>query len=208
MPIVYGPQSCLVVMEWSSTNFASGAGATILGFDQNAVGPPDGPAHMANVLTAWQNYLRPVQDTNVGLASLRWETATDSGGEEVGMGGAQTLEGPPPNVALLVNKPAEGKGPRTRGRNFWPGFVGEADVSERGFLSGARLSTLVNAFNDFFTSLNYGPGLGDLALPQTIREDANGVPIPGQSSPIVPWPLVHGLVVSNLVATQRRRLRR
>lgn len=208
MAIVYGPQSCLVVMEWSSTNFASGAGATILGFDQTAAGPPDGPDHMANVRTAWENHLRPVQDTNVGLASLRWETATDSGGEEVGIGGAQSMEGPPPNVALLVNKPAEGKGPRTRGRNFWPGMVAENDVNERGFLSGARLSTLVDAFDDFFASLNLSLTAGSLALPQTIREDANGVPLPGQSSPIVPWPLVHALVVSNLVATQRRRLRR
>lgn len=208
MPIVYGPQSCLVVLEWSTTNFASGAGATILGFDQGAVGPPNGPALVADVLAAWQTHLRPEQDTNIGLASMRWETATDSGADEVGLGGGQVLEGAPPNTALLVNKPAEGKGPRTRGRNFWPGFVGEADVNERGFISGARMSTLVAAFNDFFTAINASPTLGNLALPQSIREDANGVPLPGQSSPIVPWPLVHELVVSNLVATQRRRLRR
>lgn len=208
MPIQYGPYSTLVAMNWSSANFDSGFGATILGFERPDTLTPDGDTVAMLVSAAWNEHLRPEQDTNVALATLRWETATDSGLIELGQGGSKATEGPPPNVALLVNKPANGKGPRTRGRNFWPGFLAETDVSERGFLSGARLSTLGAAFDAFFDEIATNPTVDYMALPQTLREDASGSPIPGQSSPIVPWPEVQRLVVSNLVATQRRRLRR
>lgn len=108
------------------------------------------------------------------------------GESDTGIGGAAA----PPNVSVLVAKVTAAGGRKGRGRMFVPGFP-EGLIDAGGIVNPTQLTSLQAAFDDFYdtiTGLDFPLVLlhGDSTTPTTITS----------------------FVVQNLVATQRRRLRR
>lgn len=198
MPVVYGEGSNLVSLQWETTNTRSGAAATVLGFE----GGTDSSAAATGVATlvgqAWVDHMAEITDTSWQLGTVRCETASFSVEVPIDEAGTENLNGPPSNVTILDSKSGSRKGPRNRGRNYWPALVAEASVDERGALDGAR-QTVINAqLADFYAQI--GATSLILAIPQS--------DVPGQASePQVPWPSVVARGVQGFIATQRRRVR-
>lgn len=198
MPIVYGPESALVSLVWETTNTRSGGAATVLGFEgaQDSVAALTGVASL--VEAAWDAHLKEETDNSWQLGVIRVESASFSIEESVDILGTNNFLGPPSNVTVLDSKAAAGKGPRNRGRNYWPALVAESEVDERGLIAPTRQTSLNDAFADFYAQI-IGSGI-DLAIPQSETENQ-------KSEPITPWPIVVSRGVQAFVATQRRRVR-
>lgn len=201
MPIVYDAQSVLLQLVWESANFASGGGTTSLGIYANSNGAQDLQTIVEGVRDAWLDNIRAITDTDVTLDEVRWESQNFSGVVPVATAGSASLSGPPMNTSVLISYKAAEKGPRNRGRSYWPGLLPEGSVDERGVVTPATQATILSAMNAFWADVNAIPEVLSHNIPQTDN--------PGQSSPPnLPWPQVISLTVGTLAATQRRRLRR
>lgn len=148
-------------------------------------------ADTLNNVPGFTNFL----DSNITIADV---TAYYNGGgsdlavytEPVNLPGTTSGTGTPPQVALLIRKETGLAGRRNRGRMFLP-QPGNNNVGEDGLVNATPLATYQAAADAF---------LADLAtnlVPMVILHEDSG---------IAPTP-VSALVVSNVVATQRRRLR-
>lgn len=201
MPIIYDDQACLVQMVWNSANFATGGGTSSFGLNLDAIDPP-ALGDLANgIRDAWTANLRTITDSNYRLERIRLETQTLSGEFGAALDGTGSIVSPPPNTSMLISYTAVQKGPRSRGRNYWPGMLPEGDIDERGNILASRVTSLQAAFGAFFTAVAAIDGVVGQAIVQTDE--------PGQASaPILPWPSVQSRAVQSLAATQRRRLRR
>lgn len=192
-----------IVMRWGSINFASGGGATVLGFGGEGTPVQTPEAQAVDVAQAWDNHLRILLDSNYQLVSVYWATATESGEWAVGEFGGYNVKTPPPNVALLNSYKTAAKGPRGRGRSYWPGMVSAEAVGENGIVEAGAFSEINDAFNDFWDEL-------DAVLPDNtpnqviLQRDEPEQKTPPLSLP----PTVTSRVLQNRVASQRRRLRR
>lgn len=102
----------------------------------------------------------------------------------------------PPNVAVLVTKNTALGGRKHRGRWFFPWFANEGSVDELGIMSAGTVLGKQTAVDAVLNALNDAPLEGLVIL----HDD--------QSPPPHNPTLVDSLTVSNLVATQRRRLGR
>lgn len=201
MPVVFDSQSMLVQMVWESANFASGAGTSTFGLYTDANGATALNAIATGISQAWQASLRALTDSDITLDFIRWETDNFSGEVSVALAGSAAVNSPPPNAATLITYKAAEKGPRNRGRNFWPGLVSEGDVDERGIINNTRVAAILTEVNDFFEAVE--------AIPDVLGQYIVQSSTPGQATPPnLPWPQVIERGVSPLMATQRRRLRR
>ena len=162
----------------------------------NAATAEDVGSWGGDIGTAYAANLLSTQSSNLTLASMKFRY--NIGGTEgeveqaigsAGTGGPGTL---PPNVAVLVQKKTGLTGRKNRGRLYFPGFVGEGDVDANGIIDSDVLATMQGHFDDFLTAVNASTTNIDMAI---LHHDAS-----------TPTP-VTSLVVSNLVATQRRRIR-
>lgn len=104
-----------------------------------------------------------------------------------------------PQVSYLVRKLSQRGGRRGRGRMYFPG-VAEATVGEDGLVTSVRRDALQVAFNTFLADL------AAITLPMYLLHDPSGPDVANPTGPGAPDE-VTSLVVDNLVATQRRRLR-
>lgn len=202
MPIVYDPSSYLVTLNWTGPMFASGGAATVLGFNGPASTVETVEDLGSAVLQAWLDELRGQQDNNIVLSSIRVEGDNESVEVEAAFAASGSIEGPPSNTALIRYKKGPLKGRRNAGRNFWPGFLAENQVDERGNIQPARLTALGTAFNAFIGEIT-GSVLGDWveSIPQAETPEST-------TPPYLPWPEVVTSGVRPIIGTQRRRVRR
>lgn len=201
MPIVYDAQAMYVQLVWESANFASGAGTSSFGLYTDANGATALNAVATGISQAWQTTMRAVTDTDCTLDFIRWETQTFSGEVSVGLAGSLSVTGTPPNTSVLFTFKAAEKGPRNRGRIYWPQVLPEASVDERGIITPALVTTLNTTMGNFFNAVTDLPNVLGHYIPQS--------EYPGQQSPPnLPWPQVITRGTSAIAATQRRRLRR
>lgn len=201
MTIVYDSDSLLTRLVWETANFASGGGTTNLAWSLPDTSLPTVEDVLALIVTAWTTNLRTVTDSDLTLAFIAWETETQSGLWGVGLAGTGNITSPPPNSAILCSYAGSGKGPRNRGRNYWPGLISENNVDERGVINPSSGVQIQGDIDDFFDQVLASVDVTAQCIAQSTT--------PGeQSSPILPWPQVKSRVVQPVMATQRRRLRR
>lgn len=130
--------------------------------------------------------------TWLGLA-MDYQTATGIIRYEdpVAVVGTNAGTGLPSNCALLVSKITALGGRKYRGRNFWPAaYLYESSVDQRGVIAPASLAALQTSMSGFLTDC----AADDMEL------------VLLHSGPEVPTPIV-GLVVDDMISTQRRRMR-
>lgn len=96
-----------------------------------------------------------------------------------------------PNTCILVRKTTDFRGRMNRGRNYWPGMCYEDDMDSTGVLDPADHAGYQQNFQDFYDEL-----VGAEVQPVILHE-----------APALPT-YVTGFAVDNVVATQRRRLRK
>lgn len=97
----------------------------------------------------------------------------------------------PPNVAVLISKNSGLGGRDNRGRMYWPPMAfNETVISNAGVISTAELNAEQTKWTNLFTAMLAGD------YPMVIFHSDGS-----------PSTLVSGVVLSNIVATQRRRLR-
>lgn len=96
-----------------------------------------------------------------------------------------------PNVAILVQKRTPLGGRRNRGRFYLPFMLSQDDLEENGIIGTVALTATQTECNDFLTALQTAD------IPMFLLHSDGGSPT-----------VVTSLVVQQLAATQRRRLRR
>lgn len=121
---------------------------------------------------------------------------------------------PPQNVSILLTKQSAIGGRRGRGRMFLPsGFITASAISEIGIILSGTVTSLQTQATGLLTALETGPyqdGMVLLHSEATVWQLIGGQPrrVVDESAPAPPDPTpVTALTVSQLVATQRRRLR-
>lgn len=107
--------------------------------------------------------------------------------------GAMTGGALPPNAAVLIRKNTAAGGRRNRGRLFVPPiYPPETNVSPSGIIADTQLDNIQLWWTNFFTAVSVA-GLEPVIL--------------HSSAPFTPTPIT-GWVAQDLIATQRRRMRR
>jgi hypothetical protein len=201
MAVAFGPQSALVQLVWSSPNFATGGGTTTFGFNVESAGTLDLGALLNTVRDAWTANVRTITDSNYTLERLRCETFDRSLEVGASLAGTGSINSPASNTSILISYKGYGKGPRWRGRSYWPGLLPEGDVDERGAVLSSRVVALQTAMGAFWTAVEANPQVVNQAIVQSTY--------PGQKTPPNdPWPAVIERAVQGIAATQRRRMRR
>jgi hypothetical protein len=149
---------------------------------------------------------KTILDSEASFTAVRVSVGTD-GTEDIvyesaiSIVGTAPLTALPSNCAVLVHKRTARGGRRGRGRLFLPWCISEAAVDEAGIIAGATVTTLNVAMSAWH---------GDLSTrgsPMVLLHQPSSA---GTVHPTTPGPpdVVTGLVVDNLIATQRRRLGR
>lgn len=168
---------------------------------QNALGAfispfvGDTQALADSIANEWKIALQPALPSTVRMVSVRVKKGPNATGSEavkaVGVNGSRSTDVDAPNVCALVRKVTASGGRTNRGRLFHPG-VAEGGTDAGGVLqSGER--TLLQARYDLLVSNLVAINVG-LVILHTALE-------------LVPTPIT-SLAVQDLVATQRRRLRK
>lgn len=113
----------------------------------------------------------------------------------VGAGnGALTGAGLPQNCAWLVRKRSPLVGRKNRGRMYVPG-VRETNVNEVGIIENTEVAGAQTAWNTFQANIEGDPNFVGLAILHSLGDATLPTPI-------------SALEVDNVIATQRRRMRR
>lgn len=100
------------------------------------------------------------------------------------------------NTSLLLTKRTALAGRRGRGRMYLPMFcVGEGDVTATGFITSSLRDAIQPLMDNWLTSTT--------GYPKVLFHDVN----PENPVPMAPTPIT-SVILSNRVATQRRRMRR
>lgn len=139
----------------------------------------------------WDSQLMPAISDQVTHVNTVWRSAEGTvlevGADTVGGNGGAAA---PPNVAYLVKKVTTLPGRRGRGRMYIPGVI-EGNVNAVGVLSDPGLASIQGAINDLIEA-----------------EDVHGfTPFLLHNGATAPTEITT-MVVQQLVATQRRRLRK
>lgn len=202
MPIVIPTGHAQFTLNYQLTGAATGRAATVLGFGADA-DPISDADEFANLIgSTWDNEISGDMSQLVTLDSIYWATADQSGSVAVGSTGTRTGDLEMVNVAFLSSYYSGFKGPRARGRSYWPGLINSADTGDAATISSGRMANIVAALDGFFDALTTS---GPTPVPQVILQRDE----PGQvTPPLDPPPTVNRRAYSNRPATQRRRLRR
>jgi hypothetical protein len=183
-------------MFWTSPWLHIPEAITVMGFDH-----VDGstPAALATAVAgAWDTSGWDSQmSTDQFLDRVEVRQGPIPGGAEasltVGSPGLRAVTDVYPNCAVLVRKTSGLTGRANRGRMYLPGMLSEADVSEDGTIGAGVTSAIQTAMTAFYNALLGGAAAIQMVIFHTL---------PGPSPT-----LVTGLIVENMIATQRRRLR-
>ena len=116
-----------------------------------------------------------------------------------GTNGTSSDEKLPQNCALLVSKTSAFGGRKNRGRFFIPNILAESSVSEVGVIGAGTVANYQGFADLLLASLSPGDD-GAFNLPMMILHNNTGPSTPAPT-------LVSKLSVSNVISTQRRRLR-
>lgn len=201
MSIAWGPTQFVSTINYVSPNFSSGTAATVLGWN----GPTESSTTCTQLAFSLagriDDHLLDELDSDVTVESVRAESANFSVEVGVNLPGARAGGAAPPNLAVLVTHSALGKGPRHRGRNYFPGIVAADQVTEEGVINPLRVDSMQTAWDNIVTEMWSGSPSFTLAITQSDTPTQ-------ESSPVIPWPTVIQSVVQSRAATQRRRLRR
>lgn len=161
---------------------------------------------------AWFNHIRPVTSTGAQLNETCWldlDSLTGSSGcsaetdlpADIPASGTHTGDVMAMNCAVLMTKTVAGGRSRRKGRTFWPG-VSETDQNNSQLTPTAitawetAVAGWLNASNQESTGL---PG-GATYSSRLVVPHLSGASSPGFSE-------ITALNISNLLATQRRRMR-
>lgn len=189
MTIIIPDGFAQATITYESVTFDSGKAATVLGFSLGT-GTLEELANSIN--DAWEATLRAEQHLAIDYLGVRVVTETNAfelaDRKVSGRNGSLA----PPNTTVLVKKVAPGRGREHQGRNYWPGFLNDEDVSDSGTITSTRLSDLTAAFTAF------GGAIGADSFAQVILHN---------NSATAPSFVTSG-GVEGKPATQRRRLRR
>lgn len=159
-------------------------------------------------------HLKPQLNLSINYAGVRIKLGPNEDGpiadDAVGAGPGPIGTNPTtPVLAALVTKNTASGGRRGKGRAFFPGMVGEADVDASGVVTAARVTSLQTSFNAWWQDLT------DDAIPPYLLHDHSydwviegGQPKRVPNDDPVPAPtLIESFSVASVVATQRRRQR-
>lgn len=158
--------------------------------------PDDDPVDIANALTdPWIDNLTPVTSEQLSLYKIRVKNGPIDTGPfiEVSVGEPGTIasQALPNQACVLMRKNTALGGKKHRGRSFWPGGC-ENQTDGAGLLTDAALLAWQGAVEDFYIAVSaagYQP-----VLLHTLGTDT-------------PTPITT-VIVQQLLATQRRRLRK
>ena len=144
---------------------------------------------------AFVTNVMPLLSEGVTLQSVKAKLGPNATGAEAEIaygtpGGATGDEPLPPNVAALVRKITATGGRKGQGRIFVPG-VTEDSTTGGGYLTPTALAALQTAFDDFLTDI------GTTFTPMVVLHNDATTPTD-----------VTELAVQQLLATQKRRIRR
>lgn len=182
------------IFHFTSPNFFKGRAATVLDFALGELSLLDA----ADVLSlSYQADLRPLLSNAVTLESVEVFDADQRVQVPVNVVGPRTTGAADPQVCILVRKVTAARGPRAKGRSYWPGMTYEATFGPNGLMSAADQSAYQAAFNSFAQSLATG-GIASLRILQNEE---------GISPPLDPPPQIEAMIVDRRCATQRRRNR-
>ena len=204
MPVVIPADHCQVTLNWAGSYFASGGGATVLGF---RISPLESDlTGVANeVADAATTELLSFISDEVRLDTVTAVTNTLRAEVGVGFIGAISEDTCVPNSAVLTSYSTNFRGPRGRGRSYWPGMCFESSTNGFGIMTPAQTAGIQTSINNFFgqilTSL---VGVQAQVILQHISDDPDR---PDKTPPITPPPEVINRVVQPRLGTQRRRLR-
>jgi hypothetical protein len=150
----------------------------------NAFIGADKPWYPAHAYAGWA--FSKVQCTEMDESGpLFYELAVNSLGTAVG-------ETPPPNVTLLVRKGTALGGRKNRGRIFAPAaLISESQIDKTGVVDPTYQGIVQDYWDNFLEAM----GASD--VPMVLLHSTPGLPTP-----------VSSVTLENMVATQRRRLRR
>jgi hypothetical protein len=159
-----------------------------------------------------QNITAPLLATPTFAASTVWQDYSMGPGEVTVTRLLGTFEGVgtttrtgtnttttvlPQNVAVLVKKITARGGRHGRGRMFLPPFMfGEASVTPQGVIATSQVNQITTDFQTWRASLAGG------STPLQLLHQAPPV------GPAIPPDVIEQFICSNIVATQRTRLRR
>lgn len=195
MTVIIPPGYVQAQYRWSSTTFVTGGAATTFGLSWE--NEPPLPDLVDSLRQAWDLFLRPRQDSNIALAGVSVMTETIRHDGPGGGSGSNPGTLAPPNVTAMTSHGTTARGPRGRGRAYWPGFAYESEIDENGNFGQQFWSDLNDSFTLWFQELNA------LGTPLVVLQHEEG-----KTPPLSPPPVVTSFSLSPRVATQRRRLRR
>lgn len=191
MPLVIPVNFGQITWIFAGSGVPHGAAVT-LGFGGFGADPAQTLADAAKA--AFATTIMPQLIQNVGLVRTLVKlgpNATGPQAESLGStdGGDLSAQAPP-MVAYLVKKTTALGGRKNRGRMYLPG-VDETEVSQTGLIASTKLTPLQTALTNLFIALTAAN-----MDPHILHSDATG-----------PTP-IGSFILSSIVATQRRRLRR
>jgi len=173
-------------------------------FGFSYVGEDAGPGPIADqIIAAYDLILQPVTDNEVTPPRVRVENETTVIERPASLTGGADVYSPTANTSILLSKQTAVKGPRGRGRSYFPGLANATQILQTGALTPVALGTLQGFVDAFIEQIETGGGPTPSLtqrLPQTEYEGQ-------KSNPFLPWPSVQETRVSPFVATQRRRMR-
>jgi hypothetical protein len=191
IPFDYGQ----VNWKLTGTGLPSGAEVTCGFWHHNFAGTVQDAAEA--LWQTWADNVMPLLASSVAVTSALVKYGPNDDGaayefvdSQAGTAGSETS---PPNAAVLVTKQTIVGGRKGRGRMYVPG-IPEADVSPGGLIAGATVTAWNAAFED-------------------MRDEATGLNLPfrllhGEYDPQPAPYSIEAFSVTDLLATQRRRLRR
>lgn len=167
------------------------------GVDRSAsVTGPIGDAQL--IYGYWMDTFGGNLHTSTTISGVRMRVGQDGGdplivffaGSETGDSTASML---PQNCALLVTKTTNLGGRKGKGRFYVPNILVEGSVSQTGFIDSSAFTAMQTISTQFFEALE------SFTLPMVLLHN--------EYTPQPEPTLVTSLVPSDLIATQRRRLR-
>lgn len=199
MPVIIPPDHAQVTFDLISPSFESGLANVTLGIrlTGGAVGATMGAVALGVAEDFETNLLAPLSSL-VTVQEVRAVDEDSFGAVTPGLVGGNSVNMPPSNVALLVRKATARRGPRGRGRMYWPHMVEEATIDPGGNITGSTVTALQGLFDAFRDDL-----LARDFVPVVLQGDNPGQ----QSPPINPPPAITRFLVEPKVATQRGRMR-
>jgi|ERR1041385_6252698 hypothetical protein len=184
--------SAQVNFIFDGPGYARGAQVT-LGVDNN-LDDLDAADIAGAVGGLWVARLSPLQTSTINLASVKAKKGPNSTGAEAdvpfGVAGSLSSQPLPPQDCGLINKITAAGGRHGRGRMFFPGMV-EAQTDGGGLVRTADILTFNTHLSDFFDDLHSAHLDAILLHSDTTAPTA-----------------ITGFVMQQLMATQRRRIRK